>query len=125
MTKLLVMIKPLTKAEEQVMQALWKIEKGFLKDIVEAMPNPKPHSNTVATILKILIEKKFVETDAYGRMHQYKPLIRKEAYSKNTLNTVVKGYFGGSFTKAVSFLVEEKKLSVDDLELLLKQLKKK
>ena len=125
MTKLLVMIKPLTKAEEQVMQALWKIEKGFLKDIVEAMPNPKPHSNTVATILKILIEKKFVETDTYGRMHQYKPLISKEAYSKNTLNTVVKGYFGGSFTKAVSFLVEEKKLSVDDLELLLKQLKKK
>ena len=125
MTKLLVMIKPLTKAEEQVMQALWKIEKGFLKDIVEAMPNPKPHSNTIATILKILIEKKFVETDTYGRMHQYKPLISKEAYSKNTLNTVVKGYFGGSFTKAVSFLVEENKLSVDDLELLLKQLKKK
>ena len=118
-------MKTLTKAEEQVMQALWKIGSGFLKDIVEEMPNPKPHSNTVATILKILIEKKFVETDTYGRMHEYKPSISKEAYSKNTLSTVVKGYFGGSFTKAVSFLVEENKLSVDDLELLLKQLKKK
>ena len=125
MTKFLVMIKTLTKAEEQVMQALWKIEKGFLKDIVEAMPNPKPHSNTIATILKILIEKKFVETDTYGRMHEYKPLISKEAYSKNTLNTVVKGYFGGSFSKAVSFLVAENKLSIEELELLLQQLKKK
>ena len=118
-------MKSLTKAEEQVMQVLWKIKKGFLKDIVEGMPNPKPHPNTVATLLKILVDKKFVETETYGRMHQYEPLISKEAYSKSTLNTMVKGYFGGSFTKAVSFLVEENKLSVEDLELLLQQLKKK
>ena len=118
-------MKTLTKAEEQVMQVLWKIEKGFLKDIVDAMPVPKPHSNTVATILKILIDKKFVGTKTFGRMNQYEPLINKEAYSKNTLNTLVKGYFGGSFTKAVSFLIEENKLSVEDLELLLQQLKKK
>ena len=118
-------MKTLTRAEEQIMQALWKIEKGFLKDIVEAMPNPKPHSNTVATLLKILIEKKFVETETYGRMHQYEPAVSKDAYSKNSLSTVVKGYFGGSFTRAVSFLVEENKLSVEELELLLQQLKKK
>ncbi len=118
-------MKTLTKAEEQIMQALWKIGKGFLKDVIDAMPNPKPHSNTVATILKILIDKKFVGAQTFGRMNQYEPLISKEAYSKSTLNTVVKGYFGGSFTKAVSFLVEENKLSVEDLELLLKQLKKK
>lgn len=118
-------MKTLTKAEEQVMQALWKIERGFLKDIVEAMPNPKPHSNTVATLLKILIEKKFVTTETFGRMNQYEPVVSRDAYSKNTLNTVVKGYFGGSFTKAVSFLVEEDKLSVEELELLLQQLKKK
>ncbi len=118
-------MKTLTKAEEQVMQALWKIKKGFLKDIVEAMPNPKPHSNTVATLLKILKDKKFVDTETYGRMHRYEPVISKEAYSKNTFSTVVKGYFGGSFTKAVSFLIEENKLSVEDLELLLHRLKKK
>ncbi len=118
-------MKTLTKAEEQVMQALWKIEKGFLKDIVEAMPSPKPHSNTVATLLKILIEKKFVGTETFGRMNEYHPLISRQAYSKNTLSTVVKGYFGGSFSKAVSFLIEENKLSVEDLELLLKQLKNK
>jgi len=118
-------MKTLTKAEEQVMQVLWKLEEGFLKDIVEAMPSPKPHSNTVATLLKIMVEKKFVETETYGRMHLYKPLITKEGYFKNTVNGLVKGYFGGNFTKAVSFLVEENKLSVEDLEILLKQLKDK
>ena len=120
-----IQMKTLTKAEEQVMQALWKIQKGFLKDIIDAMPNPQPHSNTVATLLKILIEKKIVDAETYGRMNQYKPIISKEAYSKNTLSTLVKGYFGGSFTKAVSFLLEENKLSIEDLELLLQQLKKK
>ena len=118
-------MKNLTRAEEQVMQVLWKLEKGFLKDIVEAMPAPKPHSNTVATLLKILIDKEFVKAETYGRMHEYKPLVSKEAYFKNTMNSLVKGYFDGSFTQAVSFLVEEKKLSLEDLELLLKQLKKK
>ena len=118
-------MKTLTKAEEQIMQVLWKIEKGFLKDIVEAMPNPKPHSNTVATLLKILVDKKFVTTETYGRMNEYSPAVSKQAYSKNTINSLVKGYFGGSFSKAVSFLVEENKLSVEDLELLLQQLKKK
>lgn len=118
-------MKTLTKAEEQVMQAVWKIEKGFLKDIVETMPNPKPHSNTVATLLKILIDKKFITTTIFGRMNEYAPLISKQAYSKTTMNSLVKGYFGGSFSKAVSFLIEENKLSVEELELLLQQLKKK
>ncbi len=118
-------MKNLTKAEEQIMQVLWKIEKGFLKDIVDAMPEPKPHSNTVATLLKILIEKDFVGTEIYGRMNEYKPLVGKQAYFNNTMNGLVKGYFDGSFTQAVSFLVDEKKLSIADLELLLKQLKKK
>ncbi len=118
-------MKTLTKAEEQIMQVLWKLEKGFLKDIVEAMPNPKPHSNTVATLLKILVEKEFVHAEAIGRVHLYRPLTGKQEYFKSTVNGLVKGYFGGSFTKAVSFLVEENKLSVEDLEVLLQQLKNK
>lgn len=118
-------VKTLTKAEEQVMQALWKIQKGFLKDVIEAMPNTRPHPNTVATLLKILVDKNFVTTETYGRMNEYRPAISKTAYSKNTISSLVKGYFGGSFSKAVSFLVEENKLSVEELELLLKQLKKK
>ena len=118
-------MKTLTRAEEQVMQVLWKIGKGFLKDIVEAMPNPKPHSNTVATLLKILVDKKFVAIETFGRMNEYSPAVSKQAYFKNSMSSLVKGYFGGSFTKAVSFLVEENKLSVEELELLLQQLKKK
>lgn len=116
--------KPLTKAEEQVMQIIWKLNKAFLREIVEAMPSPKPHQNTVATILKILIEKKFVNADVVGRMHQYYPVILKEAYSKTSMKTLVKGYFEGSFTDAVSFMVKENNLTVEELELLLQNLKK-
>ena len=118
-------MKPLTKAEEQLMQVLWKLDKAFLKDIIEALPNPKPHSNTVATILKILVEKEFVGINTFGRMHQYYPLVGKDAYSKSTLKTMVKSYFEGNYSNAVSFMVKENGLSIEELELLLKQLKKK
>ncbi|HEY1031747.1 MAG TPA: BlaI/MecI/CopY family transcriptional regulator [Flavipsychrobacter sp.] len=118
-------MKSLTKAEEQVMMVLWKLGNGLLMEIVEQMPDPQPHKNTVATILKILVEKEFVSIENLGRIHRYHPVVTKESYSKNTLTNVAKGYFEGSFSNVVSFLVDEKKLSVQDLELLLKQLKKK
>jgi BlaI family penicillinase repressor len=117
--------KVLTKAEEQVMQVLWQQDQAFLKEVVEAMPLPTPHSNTVATILKILIEKGFVKAEAIGRNNLYKPTIRKDAYSNQSLGQVVTNYFDGSYPSAVSFLIDQKKLSVQDLELLLQQLKKK
>lgn len=117
-------MKALTKAEEQVMQAIWKLKKAFLREIVDEMPAPKPHQNTVATLLKILMEKKFVDVDVIGRMHRYFPLITKDAYSKASIKNLVKGYFEGSFTDAVSFMVKEKTLSIEELELLLQQLKK-
>ena len=117
--------KTLTKAEEQIMQVIWKLEKAFLKEIIEELPDPKPHNNTVATIIKILTEKDFVGVKVFGRMHQYYPIVSKEAYSKTTMKSFVKGYFEGNFSNAVSFMVKENNLSVEDLELLLKQLKKK
>jgi BlaI family transcriptional regulator, penicillinase repressor len=117
--------KQLTKAEEQIMQVIWKLEKAFLREIVESLPEPKPHQNTVATILKILIEKEFVAIEVIGRNHQYYPLISKEAYSKGTLQQVAKGYFGGSFSNMVSFFVKEKDISIKELEEMLEQLKKK
>jgi predicted transcriptional regulator len=119
------MSRPLTKAEEQIMQVIWKLNKAFLREILEALPNPKPHNNTVATILKILVEKEFVGIHTFGRMHQYYPLVAKDAYSKSTLKTIVKSYFEGNYSNAVSFMVKENGLSIEDLELLLKQLKKK
>ncbi|BDQ11910.1 BlaI/MecI/CopY family transcriptional regulator [Sediminibacterium sp. TEGAF015] len=117
-------MKPLTKAEEQIMQTIWKLETAFLKDIVEAQPEPKPHSNTVATIVKILVEKKFVGITPIGRVHQYYPMVTKEEYSSSTIRNLVEGYFEGSFADAVSFMVKQKDISVKELELLLQEMKK-
>ncbi|MCU7547774.1 BlaI/MecI/CopY family transcriptional regulator [Chitinophagaceae bacterium LB-8] len=117
-------MKTLTKAEEQIMQVLWKIGEGFIRDVMDAVPEPKPHQNTVATMLKILVEKEFAGIKTFGRQHQYYPLISKDAYSKASMKSLVKGYFDGSFSDAVSFMVKEKSLSLEDLEALLKQLKK-
>ena len=119
------MIKQLTKAEEQIMQVLWKLDKAFLREIIEALPEPKPHNNTVATVIKILVEKEFIGVNVFGRMHQYQALVSKDAYSKATIKNFVTGYFEGSFTDAVSFMVKQNNLSISDLELLLKTLKKK
>lgn len=118
-------MKQLTKAEEQVMKVLWQLGEGLLMEIVDAMPSPQPHKNTVATILKTLVEKEFVHIEPIGRIHRYHPSVSREEYSRSSLTHFVKGYFDGSFSNVVSFLVDDKKLSVDDLELLLKQIKKK
>jgi len=117
-------MKSLTKAEEQIMQPLWKLRKAFLRQIVDAMPAPKPHQNTVATLLKILIEKGFVGVTVLGRHHEYYPLVTKDDYSKRTIKQMVKGYFEGSFSNVVSFMVKEKNISIEELEKLLQEIKK-
>ncbi len=117
-------MKTLTKAEEQIMHAVWKIREGFIRDVMDALPTPKPHQNTVATIIKILVEKEFIGIRVFGRQHQYYPLVSRDAYSKASIKTLVKSYFGGSFSEAVSFMVKENSLSLEDLESLLLQLKK-
>lgn len=117
-------MKVLTKAEEQVMQVLWKLEKGFLREIIDAMPAPKPHQNTIATLLKILVDKEFVSITVLGRQHMYSPLVGKDEYSKRTMKQMVKGYFEGSFSNVVSFMVKENNISVEELESLLAQIKK-
>lgn len=118
-------MKQLTRAEEQVMKVLWNMGSGLLMEIVEQMPDPQPHKNTVATILKVLVEKEFVTIEQLGRIHRYHPAVSKEEYSGGALTSMARGYFNGSYSNIVSFLVDEKKLSVSDLELLVKQLKKK
>lgn len=115
----------LTKAEEQVMQAVLQHDKAYLKDIIETMPAPQPHSNTVATLLKILIDKGYVKAESFGRNNLYSAAVSKNDYSRNSMSKLVTNYFNGSFTDAVSFLVDQKQLSVNDLELLLNELKKK
>jgi len=117
--------KTLTKAEEQIMQAIWTLGEAFLRDIMDTLPEPKPHPNTVATILKILVDKEFLGIRVFGRMHRYHPLVSKDVYSESTMRQLVKGYFEGSFSNAVSFMVRENNLSIEDLEMLLAELKKR
>jgi predicted transcriptional regulator len=116
-------LKELTKAEDQVMQILWKLEKAFVKDIVEEMPNPKPAYNTVSTIVRILETKGFISHKAYGKTHEYFPTITKEKYTKFYLNNLLKGYFNGSFQNLVSFFAKENKMDANDLEKLLNEIK--
>jgi len=115
-------VKTLTKAEEQVMQVLWKLGKGFLKEIIESTPEPKPHSNTIATILKILVEKGFVEYSVYGRNNLYKTLITQTEYGKKSVNQLIKGYFNGSPARLVSQFITDQKISEAELEQLLQQI---
>lgn len=116
-------MRALTKAEEQVMQVLWKLGKGFLKDIVEATPEPKPHSNTISTILKILVDKGYVEYEVQGRNNLYKSRLSKMEYGKKSAQQLVKEYFEGSPAKLVSQFVSDNKLSLQELEELLQQIK--
>lgn len=104
------------------MQALWRLQKGFLKDILEISPEPKPHSNTIATLLKILVEKGFVNYEVQGRNNLYRPKITKEEYGQKSIHQLVKGYFEGSPAKLVSHFVADNKLSRQELEELLTQI---
>lgn len=118
-------MRELTKAEDQIMQILWRLEKAFVKDIIDHLPDPKPAYNTVSTIIRILETKGFVGHKAYGKTHEYYPLIAKEKYTRFYLNTMLKGYFGGSFQNLVSFFAKENNLSAKELEELLKEINTK
>jgi len=117
-------MKELTKAEDQIMQVLWTLEKAFVKDIVEQLPEPKPAYNTVSTIVRILEKKGFVSYKAFGKTHEYFPLIGKEKYTRFYLNNMVTGYFNGSFQNLVSFFAKENSLNVQDIDQLVKELEK-
>jgi len=116
--------KVLTKAEEQVMQTLWRLQRAGLREITDAMPAPKPHTSTVATLLKILAEKGFVDVESYARMNFYSPAISKDEYSGQRIAGITHSYFDGSFEKVISYMVKNRDVSISDLELLIEQLKK-
>lgn len=106
----------LTKAEEKIMMILWDIEKGFIKDIQDQYPDPKPPYNSISTIVRVLVQKEIVGYTAYGKSHQYHPLIEKEEYSKGQLSRLVKDYYDNSLKQVVSFFSESKKLDKKELE---------
>ncbi|WP_370513192.1 BlaI/MecI/CopY family transcriptional regulator [Fulvivirga sp. M361] len=105
------------------MQILWKLRRGFVKDIIAKMPEPKPAYNTVSTIVRILEQKGFIDHKAYGKTHEYFPLVDKINYSKFYLNNFLKGYFSGSFESLVSFFAKENDMNMEDVDELLKHVK--
>jgi BlaI family transcriptional regulator, penicillinase repressor len=117
-------MKELTKAEDQIMQVLWALEKGFVKDIIDKLPEPKPAYNTVSTIVRILEKKGFVGYKAFGKTHEYFPLVPKEKYTRFYLNNMVTGYFNGSFQNLVSFFAQDNVMKVQDIDQLVKELEK-
>jgi BlaI family transcriptional regulator, penicillinase repressor len=109
-------MKELTKAEEQIMQYLWKIEKGFLKDIVDQFVEPRPAYTTVSTVIRVLVKKGFIKFNTYGKLHEYYPAINKKEYSKKFLKSWIGDFFGNSNKKFVSFFMQEEELDLTDLE---------
>ncbi len=110
----------LTRGEEEIMQILWEIRKGFVKNILEKFPDPKPAYNTVSTIIRILEAKGFVDHIAYGKTHEYYPLVEKDEYRKQFFNSMLKSYFGGSFKQLASFFMKHEKMDVREVEEILR-----
>lgn len=106
----------LSKSEEQLMQYLWKMETGFMKDLLEAYPNPKPATTTVATLLKRMIDKGFVAYNIYGKSREYYPLVKKKDYFSKHVNGLIKNFFNDSATQFASFFTKETDLSKKELE---------
>ncbi|PIF02053.1 MAG: transcriptional regulator [Draconibacterium sp.] len=117
-------MKELTKAEEQIMQLLWKKEKAFVKDLIALMPSPKPAYNTVSTIIRIMEKKGFVGHIAYGKTHEYYPLISRKDYTKSYMKSFIRNYFSGSFQEMVSFFAREDNMSLSELDELLNDVKR-
>jgi len=117
-------IKDLTKAEEQIMQVLWQLEKAFVKEVIDELPLPKPAYNTVSTIIRILETKGFIGHEAFGKAHQYYPLISREEYKRHATEKLLGNYFENSVESMFSFFVKEEKLDLSDVDEILKMINK-
>ena len=115
----------LNHKEEEVMQILWKLKRGFVKEIVEEIEDPKPPYNTVSSIVRKLENMGLVGHEAFGKTHRYYPILKKENYRKQSFKAFMHNYFGGSPTQLLSYFVKEEKLSPNEISELLNQLKEK
>ncbi len=106
----------LSNAEEQLMKILWKQEKAFMKDLISAYPDPKPATTTVATLLKRMQDKKFVDYKQLGRSREYFPLVKKKDYFAKQVNGMIKNFFNDSASQFASFFTQETDLNQQELE---------
>ena len=116
-------MQELTKAEEQIMQVLWEMEKAFVKEILAELPIPKPAYNTVSTIIRILEKKGFVHYVAFGKTHQYFPVVSKLDYTSKISKNLLSNYFGGSVQNLVSFFAKKEEIDINELDQIIKELK--
>lgn len=109
-------MKKLTNAEEDVMQILWELGQGFVKDVIDRMPDPKPPYNTVSTVIRVLEKKEFIGHKQYGNTYEYFPLVSKEEYTKVHFSDFMSNYFNNSFPKMAAYFARENNISMKELE---------
>jgi len=113
-------MKKLTNAEEEVMQILWELGQGFVKDVIDKMPDPKPPYNTVSTVIRVLEKKEFISHRQYGNTYEYFPIVVREEYAKQHFNGFLADYFNNSFPKMAAFFARENNLTMKELEEIMK-----
>ncbi|MFC4633445.1 BlaI/MecI/CopY family transcriptional regulator [Dokdonia ponticola] len=118
-------MKELTKAEEQVMQYVWRLEKAFLKDIVDAFPEPRPAYTTISTVVRVLVKKEFLQYDTFGKIRQYSPTISKEAYFKGHIKDVIGNFFSGSVSTFALSFTEGEDMNLTELEKMKRMIEEK
>jgi predicted transcriptional regulator len=116
-------MQKLAKREEQIMQAFWSLEKAFIKEIIPQLPDPKPHYNSVATMVKILEEKGFLSHETIGNIYRYFPVISREDYQKHAMKDIVRQYFNNSYPSMLAFFAKEQKISESELTEILEIIK--
>ncbi|MBK9338142.1 MAG: BlaI/MecI/CopY family transcriptional regulator [Lewinellaceae bacterium] len=118
-------MQKLTRSEEDIMQLIWELGRGTVSDLLERMEEPRPPHSTVSSVVRILEKKGYVDHKAYGKTHEYFPIVAKEDYGRRSLTDVLRNYFDGSVSRLVSHLVEDKSLSAGDVQEILKKLDEK
>ena len=116
-------IKKLAKREEQIMQVYWDLGKAFIKEVIPHLPEPKPHYNSVATMVKILEEKGFLDHDSVGNVYRYFPTVSREEYQKHDMKDIVQKYFDNSYPRMLAFFAKEQNLTEDELKEILQMIK--
>ena len=118
-------MQKLAKREEQIMQAVWQLENAFIKEIINEMPEPKPHYNTIATMVKILEDKGFLGHEIIGNVFRYYPVISKDTYQAHAMKDIVSQYFDNSYPSMLAFFAKEQKISDDELNEIVNLIKSK
>jgi predicted transcriptional regulator len=113
----------LAKREEQIMQVFWNLDKAFIRDIIPHLPNPKPHYNSVATIVKILEDKGFLDHETTGNVHRYFPVVAREQYQKFALKDIVSQYFDNSYPRMLAYFAKEQKITEKEFNEIVKMIK--